>query len=458
MSYKTISEREEQGREARRKLTRSSHAEWAPGPGRRDPVELLMEQNQSRVPWLVPVRHSRMRVSPFTFYRGTARIMAADLATLPDTGLEVQLAGDCHLSNLGAYASPERQLVFDANDFDETLCGPWEWDLKRLAVSFYVAGRHLGFTPEDCRSITAEVAVSYRDGIRVFGEMRFLELWYEHTKIEDILDLVTRDKERIRDILERFERKARSKNSLQALNKLAEHVEGRFRIRSDRPVLVPIREVFPEYGPGELDEMVRSAFSKYLETLRDDRQSLLERYELIDIALKVVGVGSVGTLCFVLLLQGRDENDPLFLQAKQATASVLEEFLGPSPYEHHGQRVVQGQRQIQAQSDIFLGWATGDLGPHYYFRQLRDWKRSFHIESAGPRDLHIYARLCGQVLARGHARSGDAIAIGAYMGGSSEMIDAIVAFSEKYAEQTVADFEAFQSAIADGRLEVAEDL
>lgn len=401
-----------------------------------------------------------MRVSPFTFYRGTARIMSADLAGTPNSGFAVQVVGDGHLSNFGAYASPERRLVFDANDFDETLTGPWEWDVKRLAVSFLVAARHRGFADVDSRAITARVVEAYRSAMAKFSEMGFMDLWYEHTGMTELRQIGSWefDEEELNQRIDRFERKARSKNSLQALRKLTVEDEGHFRIRTDRPVLVPIRGVLPEHGPDQLEQIVRDTFTDYLTTLRPDRRLLLERYELVDIALKVVGVGSVGTRCFILLLEGRDSSDPLMLQAKEANASVLEEHLHTSRYSHHGERVVEGQRQIQAQSDICLGWATGPEGRNFYVRQLRDWKRSFDVETASPRDLDFYARLCGQILARGHARSGDPVAIASYMGDSPEFDDAILAFSEAYADQTVADYEAFQDAIADGTLEVSDDL
>lgn len=420
---------------------------------------MLSAQNELRVPWLVPVRHVRMSASPFTFYRGTAGIMAGDLARTPVSGLDVQLIGDAHLLNFGAYASPERRLVFDANDFDETRRGPWEWDVKRLAVSFLLAGRHLGFPDDTTRSMTARAVSSYRSTMRAFGRMGFMELWYEHTPISDVNQLAQDGVNRrlLTRRLKDFERRARSRNSLHALRKLTVDVEGRRRIRSARPVLVPVREVLSEYHPDELEEAVRSTYAAYLQTLRDDRRLLLERYELVDVAVKVVGVGSVGTRCFVLLLEGRDSRDPLFLQAKESTNSVLEPHLGPSRYTHQGRRVVEGQRQIQAQSDICLGWATGAEGRDYYIRQLRDWKRSFDIETASPTALDFYARLCGEIMARGHARSGDPVAIAGYMGADSTFDDAIVEFSARYADQTVEDYRRFRTAIADGTLPTAEE-
>jgi uncharacterized protein (DUF2252 family) len=459
----SVAERVEFGRAARAATPWSSHAEWQAAVDRPDPVMLLQAQNAQRIPWLVPVRHARMRQSPFTFYRGTASIMATDLAGTPVSGFEVQIGGDAHLLNFGAYASPERTLVFDANDFDETLHGPWEWDLKRLAASFVLAARHLELKQADVRAITQRAVSAYHRGMVRFGEMGFLELWYRHTTMSELRDLQATEADWKEFRIDKFERKAKSKNSLHALRKLTEEVDGRFRIRSDRPVLVPIREVMPDHGPDEIEQIVRETFADYLKSTRDDRRDLLERYELIDIALKVVGVGSVGTACYVLLLEGRDRGDPLFLQAKEANASVLEPHLHPSRYSHHGERVVQGQRRIQAQSDIFLGWATGTLGRQFFVRQLRDWKRSYDVERADRAGLEFYAQICGHVLARGHARSGDPVAIAAYMGDADRserdgFDRAITAFAERYADWTLKDFERFESAIEDGTLAVSDDV
>lgn len=456
MSTGTLKERASEGRAARKKVARSSHGDWVPPADRRDPVALLEEQNRSRLPFLVPIRHARMRVSPFTFYRGTARIMAADLAATPTSGLTVQLGGDAHCSNFGAYASPERQLVFDANDFDETLRGPWEWDLKRLAVSFTVAGQSLGFSKEVTRVATARCAESYRLAMASFAPMGFLDLWYVHMTVDRLSEVGGLDLQAVAGRIDRFVRRARSKTSLQALRKLTVEEGGRYRIRSDPPVLFPLSELPEEFDPRGLEGVVRDALERYEETLADDRRWLLGRYSVVDVGLKVVGVGSVGTRCLIVLFQGRDSQDPLFLQAKEATASVLEEFLEPSPYDNHGRRVVEGQRMIQAESDVFLGWTRGREGRDFYVRQLRDWKGSVEIEKATPEQLEFYARLCGYTLARGHARSGDAVAIQAYAGKSDTFDRAVVAFAEKYARQNLEDYEAFSQAIADGRLEVAD--
>jgi len=453
---RTVEDSRELGREARRAVPRSSRAGWEPAADRRDPVQLLVEQDETRVPFLVPVRHGRMSVSPFTFYRGTARVMAGDLATRPTSGLSVQLGGDAHLSNFGAYASPSRQLVFDQNDFDETLPGPWEWDVERLAVSFFVAGRHLGFTRRMSRDAAVTAARAYRESMHDFAAACYLDLWYDHTRVADVAaqqslgvdaDLARR--------IERFVRKAQTRTSRQALAKLGEKVDGTYRLRSQAPLLIPLRDVADAEQAGAIEDSVVRAFDRYKETLRDDRRVLVDRYTPVDLALKVVGVGSVGTMCLVMLLQGRDAEDPLFLQVKEASASVLAEFLTPSAYPNHGQRVVEGQRLIQAESDTFLGWT--EVERHFYVRQLRDWKASVDVEAADPARLTFFARVCGRVLARGHARSGDAVAIAAYLGQSDAFDKGIGSFSESYEKQVVADYAAFTESIHDGRITAADD-
>lgn len=441
------------GRAARQAVPRSSHAAWAPPPGRPDPVALLDEQNRTRVDWLVPIRHRRMRASPFAFYRGAARVMAADLATTPVTGMTVQLGGDAHLANFGAYASPERQLVFDANDFDETLRGPWEWDLKRLATSVFIAGQHVEMTAAACRRATRDVVRTYRAAMAGYAERGLLDVWYDHVRVDDLRAGAGREGARR---IDRFVRRSRSKTSLQALDKLTVEVDGRRRIRSDPPVLHRVRDLGQGQGADELEEAVFEAVAAYTTSLSDDRRSLLEAFRPVDAGLKVVGVGSVGTRCLIALLEDRSTGDPLFLQAKEATASVLEEHLDPSPYDNHGRRVVEGQRLVQAESDIFLGWTAGRGGRHFYVRQLRDWKGSVDLEVATPDLLRAYARLCGLTLARGHARSGDRRAIAAYVGRGRVLDDALVSFAEAYAAQNRADHEAFCAAIDDGRLPVAE--
>jgi len=445
-THLSVDERKEIGRAARKEAPRSSHAAWSPADDRPDPIRLLEEQNEDRVPWLVPIRHSRMRVSPFTFYRGTARIMAADLAPTPVSGLTVQLGGDAHLSNFGAYASPERQLVFDANDFDETLRGPWEWDLKRLAASFMVAGQHLGLSRGDCREATAQVVRAYREAMTGFASMRYLDLWYDYASVDDVRAAGGLDPKELDRRLDRFERRARRKTSLQALGKLTVSVDGHHRIRSDPPVLFPLRDLPAEYDAPALEALALDALESYKRTLNDDRRWLVDRYTPVDIGV---------TRCLIMLLEGRDNDDPLFLQAKEATASVLEEHLGPSPYDNHGRRVVEGQRMTQAESDILLGWTEGREDRHFYLRQLRDWKGSVEVEGASPDQLRFYAGLCGHTLARGHARSGDPVALRAYVGKGDVLDGAITDFSEAYAAQNLQDYERFQEAIASARLEVA---
>jgi uncharacterized protein (DUF2252 family) len=455
MIEQPVAERHEIGRTARATTPRSAHREWASAGGRRDPVTLLEEQNAQRVPFLVPLRHTRMRVSPFTFYRGAARIMASDLASTPSTGIKVQLGGDAHLSNFGAYASPSRELVFDANDFDETLPGPWEWDLKRLATSITVAAQHVGIGAKARRKMTAGTVNAYRSAMARFGKMGMLDLWYDHTTIDDVRARPEWNSPEFRERVTRFEQRARKRNNLRALQKLTVEVDGHYRIRRDPPLLERLVELPDEYRPNDLDGAVRESFEVYRQSVPDELCHLLDQYDIVDVGMKVVGVGSVGTLCLVILLEGRDRHDPLFLQIKEATASVLEEFAGPSKYESHGRRVVEGQKLTQAQNDIFLGWTAGSIGHrHFYVRQLLDWKGSVEIEGQDPIVLDFYARLCGETLARGHARSGDAIAIAAYLGKGKAFDDAVADFAELYAQQNLEDYQAFTAAIDDGRLPV----
>lgn len=447
----------ERGRAVRDALPRSSLGSWDPSLSRRDPVTLLEEQNEGRVPWLVPVRHLRMRESPFTFFRGAARIMAADLASMPHTSIDVQLGGDAHLSNFGAYASPERQLVFDQNDFDETLPGPFEWDLLRLATSVMIAARHLGYPTADARDATQASVRAYREAMKRYARIGHLDLWYQYVSTADVQTANDLDSSELQRRVQRFTKRATKRNSLQALRKFTEGA-GSFRIRNDPPVLFPLRDLPGGYDAEEIEALAVAAFEAYKPTLDEARRRLIERYTLMDVGVKVVGVGSVGTRALLLLLRGRNDEDPLFLQAKEADASVFEEFLDPSRYPNHGQRVVEGQRLVQAQSDIFLGWTVGE-GPDnrdYYVRQLRDWKGSVEIDDATPAQLAFYAGLCGLTLARGHARSGDPEVIHGYVGSGTRLDEAIAEFAHSYARQNDEDYERFQQAIRDGRLEVAE--
>ncbi len=456
--HQSVDERKAYGKSLREATPRSSHAAWSPGSGRPDPVGLIESQNDGRLQWLIPVRRGRMVENAFTFYRGAALIMASDLSTTPSTGLTAQICGDAHLSNFGAYGSAERELVFDVNDFDESITGPWEWDLKRLATSFTIAGRHLGFDDADITRITAASVEKYRTAMEQFAEGPILDTWYSHLSIDKVADFFRDEgKKKKAKKAEHVSKKARSKNSLQALSKLAERVDGTYRIKTDPPVLVPLRETTRFADSDELEETVRRSFALYRESLRPDRRVLLDKFRPLDIALKVVGVGSVGTRCLILLLEGRDEQDPLFLQIKEAGPSVLEAYLPASSYENHGERVVQGQRLMQASSDIFLGWSPSYDKHDYYWRQLRDWKGSFDVDDADEKDLRRYAELCGWTLARSHARSGDPAAIDGYLGSSDTFAQAITEFAGLYADQNESDYREFANAIDRGDLEADLD-
>jgi uncharacterized protein (DUF2252 family) len=487
-SHSSVEDRQAIGERAREQTPLSSQADWEPAAERPDPVELLIEQNATREADLVPVRHGRMTVSPFTFYRGAAKVMATDLATTPMAGLVVQLCGDAHLSNFGGFASPERQLLFGLNDFDETLPGPFEYDLKRMAASFTIAARNNGFTPADARAVTIESVKAYRLGMAEFAAMRTLDIWYAHMTERDIQDAMravqeasnartkpgkgkTGKKKQGATKAEKAEaasiakamktanktlRKAHTRDSLGALPKFAEVVDGRQRIVSQPPVIIPLRDLAASYEmtPDQAWDAVEEQFRIYKATLSNDRRQMLDRFTMVDVARKVVGVGSVGTRAFMVLLQGRDSADPLFLQVKEATTSVLEEHLPKSRYNTPGQRVVEGQRLMQATSDIFLGWTRGvQADRYYYWRQLRDMKASALVELMSPFAMTFYARMCGWTLARAHARSGDPIAVAEYLGPDGTVDKAIADFSARYADQNQRDYDAFVKAIADGRIQ-----
>jgi uncharacterized protein (DUF2252 family) len=440
--------RHERGRAARQLVPRGSHAEWAPASDRPDPVELLQAQARNRIQELLPIRYGRMMASPFAFLRGSAIVMAQDLASTPNSGIRAQLCGDAHLLNFGAYASPERALLFDLNDFDETLPGPWEWDVKRLAASFVVAGRDNGFDAADCRNAARAVTASYRRRMAEFSEMGELEVWYSRVGEEEVKGLLTeaRAGKSTSNKLSKNVRKARGRDSLQALSKLTRVVDGRRIIDDDPPLLVRIPE------GDELRVQVNAILESYKRTLQEDRRHLLERYRFVDAARKVVGVGSVGTRAYVVLLEGRDQDDPLFLQVKEAGPSVLEGYVESNTYEHHGHRVVAGQRLMQAASDIFLGWFRGSEGRDFYWRQLKDMKGSAKVEDMSADELVLYAGICGWALARAHARSGDRVEIAAYLGKSERFDRAIADFAEAYADQNERDHQALCAAIASGRL------
>src|SRR3954469_3391289 len=443
----------ELGRAARRETPRSSHAVWVAPANRVDPVVMLRKQARRRVPELVPIRHGRMLASPFAFFRGAAAVMAADLSSTPVTGMRVQLCGDAHLANFGGYAAPDRKLVFDLNDFDETLPGPWEWDLKRLAASVAVAARDLGFAAADRREAVTRAVLSYRETMREFADMRMLDVWYARLEVEDLFARWSVRGSEQRKTLE----KARGKPSLRAFSKLTHEVDGRPRIISDPPLIVPIEELVEGTDEQQLEDVMVKLLGDYRTTLPDDRRTLIDGYEPVHFARKVVGVGSVGTRAWIVLLLGRDTRDPLFLQIKEAEASVLEPFAGRSEYGTPGQRVVEGQRLMQAASDILLGWLPDVAGidgrrRHFYVRQLWDQKASARLEDVPPRELAVYAGVCGWTLARAHARTGPRAAIAAYLGSGDRLDRALADFAEAYADQNERDHAALVEAVKRGRI------
>ena len=436
-----------------------------PGPDRPDPLALLEEQAKARVPELVPVRWGRMMVSPFTFYRGAALPMAADLVATPVSGLAVQACGDAHLSNFGIFGSAERRLVFDVNDFDETLPGPWEWDVKRLAASLEVAGRDNGLAGKDRREIVTATVASYRQAMRAFAAMTNLEVWYARADLDQVqADLRAEMGARQRKMADKAMAKARTRDSMQEVAKLTQLVDGRPRIIADPPLLVPITDLLPkEMDQQAFQGQIKNLLGAYQRTLETDRRYLLEQFEFADMARKVVGVGSVGTRCWIILLLGRDGSDPLFLQIKEAEASVLGRFVGASKYNNQGQRVVAGQRLMQAASDIFLGWQRTEAGldgkqRDFYIRQLRDWKFSMPIEIMVPRGMRIYGQMCGWTLARAHARSGVRIAIAADLGSADVFDQAITRFAAAYADQNERDHKSLVDAVASGRIIAEPDM
>jgi uncharacterized protein (DUF2252 family) len=441
----TVDERLAIGRQWRDRVPRQAHATYDERSDRTDPVSILEGQASDRLPDLVPIRYGRMATGPFAFLRGSAAVMAADLAPLPRTGLEVQLCGDAHVANFGVYATPERSFVLDINDFDETRRGPFEWDVKRFTASAVVMARQRGIKPSVYRPLVLDSLAMYRTAIREFSTRRWLQIWYDRITLDE-LRTVAREHPVVDRALDTIEVRARTRDSLLAFSKLTEEVDGERRIKNAPPLVERV------FGSPEETEMVRQVFRGYRRTLQGDRRRLLERFGMIDIARKVVGVGSVGTRCFVLYLEGRDRGDPLFLQIKQAYPSVLDPYLGASVYENQGQRVVEGQRMMQAASDIFLGWIKGPLGRHFYVRQLYDGKWSADLDGGDVRGLGPYLRVCGRAMARAHARSGDPVAMAAYLGNGTTFDKAILAFAEAYHEQTVQDHAALETAIESGRL------
>jgi uncharacterized protein (DUF2252 family) len=465
VGHLTPAERSVRGKAARAEVPLESHARFDPPPDRPDPIALLEEQAESRIPELVPVRYGRMMVSPFTYYRGAALPMASDLPTTPVSGLSVQACGDAHLSNFGIFGSAERRLVFDVNDFDETLPGPWEWDVKRLAASMEVAARDSGFPGKKRRQIVSSTVGRYREAMRAFAGMSDLDVWYARADMEELrAQFEDQLKARQRKAVDKGLTKARTRDSMQEVGKLTRMVDGQPRIISDPPLVVPIDELIPTEGDrASLETLLTELIGKYRRTLETDRRYLLDQFEFADMARKVVGVGSVGTRCWIVLMLGRDTADPLFLQVKEAEPSVLSRFVGASKYANQGQRVVAGQRLMQASSDIFLGWQRNEVGmdgkPHdFYMRQLRDWKFSLDIEDLIPRGMRLYGHLCGWTLARAHARSGDRIAIAAYLGASDTFDKAVTEFAAAYADQNEKDHRALLDAASSGRITAERDL
>ena len=452
--HPTRAERRERGKAVRSTLPLKQLAELAPAPAERDAVALTIAADADRLPWLVPIRHGRMLRSAFTFYRGSAGLMAYDLAQSVHSDLTVQMCGDAHLLNFGLYGSPERSLVFDLNDFDETLPGPFCWDIKRLVTSMVVAARDRGFKPKQQREIARLTAERYRTAMAEFAAMTALETWHSQLEVDAaVKDVADTDWRRF---IERAADRARGKDHLQAVSRFTEVVDGRRRIVADPPLIVPLRDMRDLVGE-DPEALARHVFLDYVASVRDDVRVLLDRYTYVDSAIKVVGVGSVGTRCVIVLLQGADENDLLFLQVKEAGASVFESYLGASVYAHHGQRVVAGQRLMQSASDAFLGWATGPYKREYYWRQLRDWKGSADVEQMNEKLLGLYGIVCARTLAKAHARSGDRVAISAYMGSSDRFDAAMVAFAEAYADRNEQDYDALKAAVADGRIEARDD-
>jgi len=451
----TRAERYAAGKALRSKAPRISHGEWASASDRPDPISLLEEQNRTRVQELVPIRMGRMSLSPFAFLRGSAAVMASDLAKTPVSGIKVQICGDAHICNFGGFASPERNLVFDVNDFDETLPGAWEWDLKRLAASIIVAGRENGYSAQENRQAVIDGIKQYQAAMQRGASMKCLDAWYVHIDADLLMGSVNRKGQKR---LEKQQQRASRRTSEGVFPKLAEQVEGTYRIKDEPPLIVHVEDLGDVKKTQEHEaERIKEAFDAYVETLPDDRKVLLSKYHFVDIARKVVGVGSVGTRCWVLLfMAGEDGDDPLFLQVKEADASTLEPYFGKSAYANHGERVVQGQRLMQEASDIFLGWTHGEVD--VYVRQLRDMKVSADIATLTKKEFDFYTRVCAAALARAHARSGDPALISGYLGNSDAFAQAIASFAEAYADQTERDHAALLAAIKEGRIQAVVDV
>jgi uncharacterized protein (DUF2252 family) len=450
------------GKDARSQASRSSHGEWQPADDRPDPVEILLEQAKGRVEELLPLRYGRMLVSPFSFYRGAAAVMASDLAASPRSGLTVQLCGDAHLSNFGTFSSPERELVFDISDFDETLPGPWEWDVKRLAASVAIAGRDREFKGKQIDAAVLETVAGYREAMNAFAEQGNLEVWYAHIDVEQISQVFSEGVDaKAMKSLERKLETARLNTSVKALGKLTETVDGVVRFLHKPPLLVPAADLLSGEDRKDAESSLKGLLDGYRASLPENRRTLLDGYRYVSMARKVVGVGSVGMRVWVILLHGRDGGDPLLLQAKEANASVLERQLDPPATANHAERVVEGQKLMQSASDIFLGWDVAG-GPDdgerdYYVRQAADGKGAIDVSLLLPSGLAGYGRLCGRTLARAHARAGDRIAISGYLGRGDAFDEAVAAFADRYADQNEADYKALKKAVADGRVVAAEE-
>jgi uncharacterized protein (DUF2252 family) len=463
LAHPTLAERRARGKAARQEIPREAHAAFEPQPGRPSPVDLLGGQDAARVPELVPIRYGRMLVSPFTFFRGAALIMANDLAATPRSGINAQLCGDAHLSNFGVFASPDRRLVFDLNDFDETLPGPWEWDVKRLVTSLVVAGRERAFSSKERARVARSAARAYREGMRGLARMTNLQRWYARFDAEAFMSRLgaSADKQ-ARARAEKSLAKARTKDSMAAFEKLAAIVDGEPRIIADPPLIVPIEDLVEGADVEDTKAWFRDMLRGYRSSLQPDRRRLLEEFRFVHLARKVVGVGSVGTRSWIILMTGRDDRDPLFLQAKEAGTSVLEGFTAPSEYENHGERVVAGQHLMQAASDILLGWqrvpGLDGVTRDYYVRQLKDWKGSADVDVMVPGGMELYGRMCGATLARAHSRSGDRIAIASYLGKGDAFDRALAEFGEAYADQNERDYAELRDAVATGRITAEEGL
>ncbi len=463
----TVEQRKELGREARKRIPRSSLGGFTPQDDARDPVAILKSDDTDRVASLIPIRYGRMLTTPFAFYRGAASLMAHDLAAGANTGLHAQLCGDAHLSNFGLFAAPDRRLVFDCNDFDETLPGPWEWDLKRLAASIVIAARSIGAKEREADQAVIEACAHYRDRLRELAQMTNLEVWHQRLEVDRVIEVLEKtDNQEGASAVQKAAEKAYTRDSLREFRKLTTVENGRRRIVADPPLITPIDQIASELGievsPGEIERVIKGVLANYKGRLLMDRRHLIDQYEVVDIARKVVGVGSVGTRVWIVLMIGRDENDPLFLQVKEAGPSVYEAYLGKSDAQTPGQRVIHGQRLMQGASDPLLGWESfkgvDGVVRDYYVRQLKDWKGSAKIEKFTPDQLKNYGALCARVLARAHARSGDRVAIAAYAGKGDALDVAIARFAAAYADQNDRDYARMREAVESGRIEVREGI